>query len=751
MNQMLRIWSLVTVLFLATSAEAVVRVDDTLRLLKAQEVINDLGFYDAIEVEKRARLHLLDQPFPDVDADWYASGTCGSTLCVPLFEPPFYPSPVAQKIQGRLISTGVYLPNFRLKMKASVGDYDAELVGFLMRVVHNGSYDDYRFPATRKAKGELTVNQFLRVKNLTPGDYLIHLALEYDFNGVVYTSPYDSFDAFTVVALDDEVSSIVDQPLKACVQGAPNNYADNQIIRLIEKLDCTNSGLTDASLAELKEKFIGLRYLNLSNNSQLMTLGSLINMVQLSWLDLSDNPQLNSTSAWSAGDLDSIVLSNNNQTTINSVPWNASFIDLSGNDVSDGFTELFRTNRGEAIAALNLSGNQNLLSTSATALVDHMTGQHIDAIDLSHTDITDINDLVGVVGLKHVNLNNATQLNDTQDITNFSGFCGFSMNNTTVNQFRGTYKPIQFLSMTNNPNLDRIQALNQDPDNPITYWPMRVDLTGSNALKCGNYYNFVDATTAPGAWPLLTDMSVTGNDPQTMPQCPTVNWTGVFNHADYCKPNRFPPALFEVYENGSNTRHYVEWQENLMDDYARWGVTHLKITSYVGEEVQHEYYKHLDEHRSLIVDGSQGDMPDKYEIVACNDYQCGYGGAVQTPPFLQGVAEPILHQLEEDRVIWTHIDPAGVEHLFKIKMYYDRTVWDTDKGQPDRFEVYSTFPQSNGSFLIDTVIPTIDSGPIFISAKPSWTTIELNRKNVLGTAFYIKACRDDLGCSEWYL
>ena len=709
------------ILLLTTTAYGVVEVDDELRLQMAEQVINELGFYDAMEVEKRSRLHLLTLEGLDVPGKSQGGGNCKSSSCLPTTLPFTYPVPKAKVIQGPTVN-GSNLPNVRLKFSgrnsAHTAETEAGLKGFYFRIVQNGlTYEDYYVDLIRAADGGIPKNQFLRIKNLTPAAYNIHMASVYNINGSQSVTDYVSFKQMVVVAFNDTVSELTDLPLKNCVLG--NGYGQNTEIKTITHLDCSNTGLTDASLVEMKNKFIGVRYLNLSNNSQLTTWGSLSNMVQMSWIDLSHNPQMYAGGPAVAGDLDSIVLSHMNLSAVEGVPYNASYADLSHNNIDTGYDQLKLSARSEGLAALNLSHNPVVSSADPTGFKTSISGQFIDAIDLSHTDINDVNDLAGINGLKHVNLNNALQLNNTQDISQFSGFCGFSMNETAVRQFRGTYKPIQFLSMTNNPNLDRVQALNQNPEVQTNYWPMRVDLTGSNALKCDNYYNFIDATTEPGAWPLLSDVALVSNEPQ----CPTVNWPGVFNHAEYCKPNKI--NQIQVLEDQQSSQRFITWLRLTPEQYQTRGITQHKISTYLNDQILNVHYQAVED-GGVFIDNDL--TPNKYIIQDCTDQTCGYEG-VAHGPFGTGLAA-----VENITQSW---NTAGTEVTFAFS--YPQSSF-TGMGEPDYFMVVPNFSQPVGT---PDILPTDVTPGLY---EGTWYSSPILVDQYIGSTYEILACNSELGC-----
>ncbi len=727
------------ILLMATTAHGVVRVSDDLRIQKAQEVINELGFYDAMEVEKRARLHLLDQPIPDIPGKKQGSGQCNTVPCYPITKPFSYPVPNPLKVQGTLLNK-MNMPNIRLKFSGRNEQHTAEteagLNAYVIRIVKDGAYyEDYSFNALRTADGGLPAVQFARIRNLQPGNYEIHLASYYYINGQGSYTDFTSFESFTVTAFEKVVAELADPQLKSCILA--NGHSQSDLLKDLEKLDCANSGLTDNSVTELKNNLISLRYLNLSNNNQLTKWGGLGSMTHLSWLDLSDNPQMNVAGARGAGDIDSIILSGLNLSSVQGASWNASYIDLSNNNITGAYSELFRPNRSEAIQALDLSGNPVVTATDPAGFKTAVTGQFIDAIDLSQTDIQDVNDLVDTNGLKHVNLNGASQLSTTQDITDFGGFCGFSMSNTPVKNFNGTMKPIQFLNLSNNPDMYKVQALNQSLAEPQNFWPLHVDLSGSNAMKCGNYYNFIDFTTPPDAFPLLTSMGVSGLDPATLPTCPMINWPGVFNQAEDCMMHKVETA--SGYEDITTQTRYITWTLNhaAVDDiYQRWGVTHHQVLALnSNDEV-------IDSRNVLLNAEFQAARFDsleavQYTVAACNPNSCGYTRTVSS--FDRGLTRPTL---DDGAVIFDTSDPNNLRFKFNVK-YEANAFNQVPGGRPDSFRIYSTFPQSDGDFLV------VDFTNIGTQHRLNgWFTAFRDREDVVGTAFQVVACNALLGCSK---
>ncbi|TDR14631.1 RHS repeat-associated core domain-containing protein [Marinicella litoralis] len=188
---------------------------------------------------------------------------------------------------------------------------------------------------------------------------------------------------------------------------------------------------------------------------------------------------------------------------------------------------------------------------------------------------------------------------------------------------------------------------------------------------------------------------------------------------------------FKVYEDDTTYRRYITWDASNLSD-----VTHFVIGVYHGSSLTESYTVSSDEPSRLVIDDTTN--PSSYSLTSCNSSECS--GPVKdfgaNGKFAIGLVKPIM---APDQPQWNESNTA-----FEINFVYPETPYNSEGGKPETFEIYSNFPQSDGTFYIGSIDESIPSNG---NITEGWHTPELIRDQVIGSVFKILACSDKLGCS----
>ncbi|MFC3194883.1 RHS repeat-associated core domain-containing protein [Marinicella sediminis] len=732
-------------------AVADIEVPDAVMQQIIADVMADEGGYDAAEIDFRVREWQINQPPEDSSGEVTNSGSC-SESCVQSGGNDALPMPRNVKIKGREVNGSLdkHIVITWKRPPALPEGSDLQLKNYRVILAKDGqTFKKYKVKAKFRANGKPKVKQKLKLRNLEDGNYTVQVRAKYKS-----TSSSLNSKASTLAGTAETSSGGMNSGWSGAESGivestvtwvgdlqpiAPNLYqciVDHQYTNLTDVTDvtniiCTNKGLVNDDLVGL-QYLSGLVQLGLKDNIGISdtTFMSYKSLSSLTWLDLSGNVNLDIETGDPLSELSALeilVLRNMQLENIPAIPETVTFLNLNDNNLENNDRFPAETSLETLVIDRNKnsSGQFNLSDSFFLAMGD----LDIRTIKVRQSALTNVSAFEKILGLENLVLRGGN-LESVQDFRNLSGFCSLNISDSP-NIAALTYsRPVQFLELNNNPLLGTVSLLNS-PD----FRPVQTNISGTNNLICGTYYEYLD-NTAPEfnhtSWVTPPFQLGNGNDP-VIPLCPATAIMSIINLPDQCKPNAFPASLFGVYSDDASNRHYIDWEQNKLQDYARWGVTHLKIISFINGAVVEEYLVDLTDDTSFIVDNTSGLLPDEYQIKACTDFQCGHGNTRVSAPFAQGLVSPTF-----ENVNWTLIDPDG-NHHFTIKFSYPQF---NGKGKPNRFEIHSTMPQSNGSYLVTTVdVPETGLNPVV------WNTAELRRDEVIGTSFYLKACRDDIGCS----
>src|SRR5690606_33822142 len=369
-------------------------------------------------------------------------------------------------------------------------------------------------------------------------------------------------------------------------------------------------------------------------------------------------------------------------------PHNATYVDYSGNHFAN-WQAIYEDRRDNAIESLNLSNTNFDSSQFATLLTSPPTSDvYIQGVNISHNPLlTGVTPLTQIMDLKHVNVNN-TSLSGAQDFTGIGGLCSLSMSDTQVGSLR-PIMPVQYLNLQNSVKLKNAQPLHS-PE----YRPHWTKLSGSNALKCHNFYNYLDNSQAGSSIPPLTDFSIV--DPNTsvnpLPQCETQSTDVQYTSPNICKPTQV--LSMAVYEDVNTSKRVITWEPNTSHDYERWGVTHYLVTAFKNGDILNQFTSAYPS-TNILTNSLE---PDKYTVSPCTEFQCGYNR--EATIFEQG-----LTKVTDSSGFWDLTDTNNLS--FQIKFKYPQQVFDQPFGKPDYFEITPGFNQPGHNDPI--VIPVINT------------------------------------------
>ncbi len=747
---MVRILSYFIAFVMASQLHAHVSVSDAEKLVIAENVLSEEGHYDAMEIEKRARLQALQQPLPFVEGTLLASGTC-----------PAYPCAIPAGFAGAQSNdndvpditdvVGITAGNAttfinRFSLKLSSADLQnillaSEVAWYEVFVTYQdnnpspsknskgpsgpGAYAVYRVEADFRADGSLPGMQYLHINAPQTGYHLFNVRHQLK-NLLIGQSPSDwSFNTVVdAVAGSTTVADLGGGNLSQCL--TDNGYSATQILALIESLDCANSGLNNADVQTIGQHFAGLRYLSLANNSNIFATAGLENLSFLSWLDVSQNVYW--TPIFYVYDqIDSFVFANGSMTDMPEPPVNASYVDFSGNNPTNGLNLIVNNSglRDRDLVALDLSRDPLLpqVSSFEASLLSELSGESVSTLDLSGHILNDVNAFSAVNNLAYLMLNDTTHLNGELKVNGFAGLCALSANNSKMTGVDSGSKrpPIQYLSLQGNTSMQRVKPLHTE-----LYRPHWLDMSGATDMKCHGHYRAMDNATQ-GVVPALTDYSVAGAI-VGLPNCLTQIGAVHFQPADDCLMD--PVKNVSVFADAASASRLVTWEIRAAvisgDTYNRWGVTHHEVRAY-------------DVNDNLIASGQVplGATEQSlrvyamdavtFGVLACTPSRCGY-------ELTQSVIETGLTSVDNAQVNWLN---GGDQ--FELSFTYPDTEFNSVYGKPERFELMP----------IDAGVPTGTAVvmPVGGSNLSPWTSPVLDRATHPQDAFAISACRDDQGCA----
>ncbi|WP_223786729.1 RHS repeat-associated core domain-containing protein [Marinicella meishanensis] len=772
---------LIFALIASFTTTAHVSVSDERRLQITEQVIAELGYLDAIEVEKRARLEALDLPMPLVTGNIIEQGSCLSFPCpIPSayadMEGDLANVPDIIGIKGIKDAKGNNYRKFSAKLSSvdyiNSGATD-DLKGYQM-------YMTWRAGTTTNLKGRYVVVdiepeffqddqppklQFVHINVNETSPYKINVRALYDgVNPVAksagsannkssnnYYSYWSYASDVNVEADSATVVNLAPGPLKNCI--LVNGYPDQTLLMDIEQLDCANGNLDDNDRTTIQNNMGGLRKLNLSNNPSITTFGGMGQLSFLSWFEISGNNTANLNSFDQYGQIDSFVYTDSGLTVMPHVPRNSTYIDLSGNNITSSIGLLIETgnpfedrNRDQNIQALDLSRDPALTQPSnfETDLLNTLSGYHVKALDLSGHQLNNMNAYGAVNGLRYLTLNDTDFSGAPSreiEVSGFKGLCALTANNANINGIKSVTSgmptgwpldrtPIQYLSLQNNPTMNRVIPLSTSHFKP--HW---LDMSGSEAVKCHLYYPNV-ATMSDPSVPHLTDMAAVLDpflaEQDQLSSCLVPTSQPQVTMPDGCKMSK--PDVLTLYDDTASGNRFATWEvtsDAVAEAYNVWGVNRHDFYAY---DTNGEIYRT----DPLAMDApiqAVGGLPINRNIgvAACKDSECGY--IRENFTIKQGLTEPAVASqqwLDEYQVVFNFTYPQSV---------FD----DADgKGRPDYLQIVPDYQQPAGT----PEIPIIEVS----GHQSSWSSVTIYYPDYFGHYFLVKACSYDLGCTKgnWF-
>ncbi|WP_395373634.1 RHS repeat-associated core domain-containing protein [Marinicella sp. W31] len=729
-------------LFLSFSLQAI-EIPETERDRITQEVITELGRYDAAEIEKRSRLWMVEQPLPAVTGELVDGGNCVSGCRLPEVRGASLPEPKNVKVKGKK-SRGYYSQHLQVKWKRPSklpSDSPYRLDHYLVHVSRdNAEYQVYKVETKFKDNGKPKKKQKIQFQNLPDGDYLFQVQAIYENTTTRSGSKSKGTQQFSrgssgggsVKGAKKSVGDLQGNAnaLYACVSSL---YADNVTLDSITTpLDCSNSGLDDVDLdnsnAALSD-FIGLTSIDISNNPLINDFSALADLPNLSWLDISYNTGIQN---WNLlPEIDTFIMVGVNAPAFpqGMLGTEISYIDVSQNAISTWLNFLPSVD----IDVFKMNDN------TANVNFADMNGKTIETIELKNSSLTDIDDLSGINNLKYLTLD-GSNLSGTQSLQNFTGFCGLSINDTQITNLNKN-RPIKFLFLQNNPQLRRAKVYesHNDPSGSSRiFLPKLLDHTSSNGLVCNKYYELVDALNGGSIvnMSVAHDIDMGGGVIEQSPTCPVLlSEPSGFNQPDHCKPPE--PTSLNGYEDQFPSRRFFTWTRNQSHDYTRWEVSNFLITgrNANGDIVSSDTFNPTESVGSI-----NNLSALDYEISACTKKTCGY------PRNIDSLSDGIT-MVEQENV---EMGGTNEEPTFKLLFRYPQTAFDGGPfTKPDYFRVTALYTQVSGvAQYFDIPVTGNLNYNHSTTGGNWWASDDIDVDYYTGNAFNIRACNNTLGCSE---
>ncbi len=750
------------ILFFITSltVTAQIEVPDTVRDQITNEVISEQGYYDAATIEERIREWQMQQPQPKASGEMTESGNCNGS-CEQTGGDASLPMPRDVKFKGKMVD-GEYTQNLIIKWKrpqALPEGSSYKLKNYKIIVSKDGTiYEKFKVKAKFKNNGKPKKHQKLKLRGLEPGNYTVQVRAKYKDTSTTAnkttnnkstgaSSPWSSSVSasskkgdYTVgdvkgisgivfqCLLDDGYENVFNQ-----LQAVTNSTLLSDVVSLA----CIEKGLVDADVQLIGDYMTGLTYLDIKKNPSISNIAPLGGLAHLSWLNLTRNAAVDlsplGNGTW-FDSLETLYLGRLNLTQIPVIPDSVTLLGLAQNQISDNAGGYYPADPLDTLIMNNQKAFWDPAGTAHGPLVLNdqfllnlvANNVEVKTFKAYHTVITKLSNLAGLTGLENLDIWNA-DLEPTQRLDNISGFCSLSIRSDQMIKLTKK-RPVHYLDLSDSPLLKNVTLL-RSISTDHQYRPVSRTLTGSNALFCTAYYDILDSTeplvSTPGA---VQPFNLVNGDPAVIPSCPTTSpVTPVLNHAAYCKPDQLAYGAVRVYEDSATSKRFISWTQNPLHDYARWGVTQYKITSYLGAQLISVKYQSADLPTRLI----DTDMtPDRYVIQACTEHTCGYERE-STAAILPGLTQ--VTDLEQS---WNPDGTAVIEFSYPLASYNDTS----GASRPEYFKVTPVYPQSGSAAAIPDV--TVNG------YQSAWYSPHINTSLYVGKTYQVQACRNDIGCGQ---
>ncbi|WP_395373540.1 SpvB/TcaC N-terminal domain-containing protein [Marinicella sp. W31] len=735
-------------LFLSFSLQAI-DIPETERDRITQEVITELGRYDAAEIEKRSRLWMVEQPLPGASGELVEEGNCTSGCRLTETRGANLPEPRNVDIKAKK-RKGKYSPNLQVnwkRPKSLPSDSPHQLSHYLVHVSdQNAEYKVYQIDAEFKDNGQPTNKQKINFRNLPDGDYLFQVQAIYEDTTTRKDSKGKDTPALQIFTRGSSKGGPVQNP--ALTVGHINQpetlrlyncllaegHTDPIELDTIQTLDCSGWNLQDSDIRDTIDNnttnsvddrydisdLTNLTYLDISNNPSLINLYDLYSLPSLSWLDVSYNTNL--VFVWNLAAMDTFIATHMSFNIIppdSVLPSDITYLDLSNNPITGNLNQLMNSQ----IATLKI--NDNTGSPNFTQL----SGKNIETLELKNSSLVNMNDLSGINGLKYLTVD-GSDLDSTIDIQSFSGFCGLSIKDTEVEEFQGK-RPIQGLDLGNNTLMKSAQAYT----GPSFYLPRYLSFSQTNALTCNHYYKALDNWNSMARVDMTqaynVDMNGDGSVIAQSPICPAFAGIDTFVQPNFCKPNK--PQDVKIYQDLASARRFVTWEVNNNHDHVRWGVTGFEIKAFdiFGNQIG-TYFQSGQGKRKHTVNSIAAAY---YTVSACTADTCGY-------ETISSSVEQGLSEVQNLEVEWDTSDITALK--YRLKFDYPQNAFDLEPyGRPDYFKITAGFTQPTGTAQSFTIPVSTVNG----NSGSFWVSSYIDQDAYVGDSFLVQACNAELGCS----
>ena len=716
------------------------------------QVIADYSYYNANAVVEGVSQWLLDQPLPVTDGELIQSGNCTNCTATTLSAATGFKQPRKVKVKAKLRANGTFPSVLKIKwnrpkpLDASIIN-DYEVSHYLIYISKdNQSYEILRKDAKYKANGKPKQKQRIRFKDRTTGNYQVQVSAVYrstsirgndksstaqskasnkdgeDENSSSWTPP-ENFITITDPTTVGELSGAI----KVCLNA--NNYPDTKVLLSINKdLHCSNYNLQDSDIDQL-QLLSNIRAIDISNNPDITDISGLANLIYLSHLRLSDNPNISIPDFSGLTALRNLYMENMGLTAVPSLSSNDNLrvLDMSGNQIISGFENL-----PSNLTVIELDNNQN----SNTCLDLVASGNEYEIVNISANN-NDLSDCVGVSGIKYLNVIGGNfpiigglSREVNQDVSAFTtGLCGLNITSTNLTHLKGNAPFVAGLSLINNTKLQQVIPYKYTVQNS-TLLPNVLTITEDDKmLLCSNRQAITEFAPINTANQNDTFKQLNQQKSAITPKAGTVICTlpqaSYFDIPDSCSPDRL--ESLKVYEDISTNKRYLKWEKDINDDYEAWGVNSYRILSKKDGDIISQRFIDITAPQFYIFN----DLTiDSYEVQACIDSHCGYGIKVSEASFRQAIT-----RVTDLKIQWQNLQ--GGSKVFNVTFNYPTNLIENGNpaSQPDYFKITRDIGNN------EQIIP-------FTSNTNSWQSIDYDFENLSdGTNFTVYACNEIIGCS----
>ena len=604
------------------------------------QVIADYSYYNANAVVEGVSQWLLDQPLPVTDGELIQSGNCTNCTATTLSAATGFKQPRKVKVKAKLRANGTFPSVLKIKwnrpkpLDASIIN-DYEVSHYLIYISKdNQSYEILRKDAKYKANGKPKQKQRIRFKDRTTGNYQVQVSAVYrstsirgndknstaqskasnnkdgeDENSSSWTPP-ENFITITDPTTVGELSGAI----KVCLNA--NNYPDTKVLLSINKdLYCSNYNLQDSDIDQL-QLLSNIRAIDISNNPDITDISGLANLIYLSHLRLSDNPNISIPDFSGLTALRNLYMENMGLTAVPSLSSNDNLrvLDMSGNQIISGFENL-----PSNLTVIELDNNQN----SNTCLDLVASGKEYEIVNISANN-NDLSDCVGVSGIKYLNVIGGNfpiigglSREVNQDVSAFTtGLCGLNITSTNLTHLKGNAPFVAGLSLINNTDLQQVSPYKYTVLNS-TFLPNVLTITeDDNKLLCSNRYAIAEfaPTNTVNQNSTLKQKSLIA--PKAAIISCVLPQSSYFNIPDSCSPD--PLSSITVLRDIAT---FISWTKDPTHDYSLWNVISYEIKGYdFFNNVIESYQVSTSNELSLLINNINS---LKYTVSACTANKCG--------------------------------------------------------------------------------------------------------------------------------